>query len=72
MGLFFFSFSKACNCLGVSPQAVTAELHKLELDRTVNWDVFHNRTEKADGMFATLIIVLLSIYKVQPTQCFLQ
>ena len=56
--------SKACNSLGVPPKAVTAELYKLVLYEAGSFFVPHRDTEKADGMFGTLVIVLPSIYKV--------
>ncbi|CAK0760425.1 hypothetical protein CVIRNUC_002770 [Coccomyxa viridis] len=55
--------SKACNSLGVPPKAVTAELYKLVLYEAGSFFVPHRDTEKADGMFGTLVIVLPSIYK---------
>ena len=56
--------SKACISLGVPPKAVTAELYKLVLYEAGSFFVPHRDTEKADGMFGTLVIVLPSIYKV--------
>ncbi len=56
--------SKACNSLGVPPKAVTAELYKLVLYEAASFFVPHRDTEKANGMFGTLVIVLPSIYKV--------
>ena len=41
---------------------VTAELYKLLVYDTGSFFVSHRDTEKADGMFATLVIVLPSIY----------
>ena len=56
--------SKACDGLGVPPEAVTAELYKLVLYEAGSFFVPHRDTEKADGMFGTMVIVLPSIYKV--------
>ena len=47
--------------LGVDCE-ITAELYKLLVYDTGSFFVPHRDTEKADGMFATLIIVLPSVY----------
>lgn len=55
----------ACQQLGVpGPAAVRPELYKLLLYEEGSFFVSHRDTEKADGMFGTLSIMLPSSYKV--------
>ena len=55
---------KACDGLGVPPEDVAAELYKLVLYEAGSFFVPHRNTEKADGMFGTMVIDVPSIYKV--------
>jgi len=58
--------------LGVSSDAVvTVELYKLLLYQEGDHFMPHRDTEKADGMFATMIILLPSQYLVRCCLCML-
>ena len=52
--------SKVCTALGVPPDLVRTELYKLLLYEPGGFFKKHRDTEKADGMFATLVIQLPS------------
>lgn len=52
---------RAADGLGV-PEPVNAQLYKLLIYDTGSFFIEHRDTEKADGMFATLVLVLPSIY----------
>lgn len=53
--------ASACSGLGVS-EPVSAQLYKLLIYDTGSFFVEHRDTEKAPGMFATLVLVLPSLY----------
>ena len=58
--------AKACTELGLVPAAATTSLYKLLLYEPGSFFLPHRDTEKGDRMFATLVIVLPSIYEVLP------
>ena len=51
---------KVCTALGVNPDLVRSELYKLLLYEEGGFFKKHRDTEKADGMFATLVVQLPS------------
>jgi hypothetical protein len=53
--------ARACHGLGVS-EPVSGQLYKLLIYDTGSFFVEHRDTEKAPGMFATLVLVLPSLY----------
>ena len=59
-------YFKAYEALGVPPEAVTAELHKLVLHGPgESFSQLSCSIGKADSVFATLLFVLTSIYQVK-------
>ena len=55
--------AKACDGLGCNRAIVSAELYKLLIYDEGSFFAAHRDTEKADGMFGTLVISLPSIHK---------